>query len=69
MAAKSSRLLGGIKECKAHYIKFLQTLEIWARPMKSLSLGNMNAYTEDLDGYTGITGNVLLDLCEEHDLV
>lgn len=29
----------------------------------------MNAHIEDMDGYTDTTGNVLLDLCEEHHLV
>ena len=32
-------------------------------------VGDMNAHIEDLDGYTDSTGNMLLDMCERHDLV
>lgn len=50
------------------YNAFFQTLDIRAITTIVI-LRDINGHIEDLNRYTDTTGNVLLDLCEEHDFL
>lgn len=36
---------------------------------ETIKLGDMNAHTGGMDGYTDLTDNMLLDMCERQELV